>query len=592
MRRSLQVILFLMISCPAWAGKIDFVAKASSTVVEAGQRFQVTYTVNSGRGNFTPPPFTHFESNRFAGQSSSTQIVNGNMTQTYSLNYVLATNSIGTFEIAPAKYEINGESYESNSLTIEVVKGNSNSANAQRNRQSNRKQGGKDLKDYIYLDVILDKKEAYVGEKITATFKMYTQLPVSRVNPEKLPDLKGFWSENITDYNNMRLSQVNKGGTVWQVADVQQIVLFPQRSGDLVLDPLEIQTIVQVRTRRARSIWEEMMGGGYENKEVIIKSPEVKLKIKPLPLKGKPAEFSGAVGQFNMKLTTSKTNVKANEAIDLKIKISGQGNLGLISAPELNFPPDFESYDPETSSNIKTTAAGTSGSKTFTYLIIPRHSGTFELEPYTFTYFDPQSKTYKSLSHAPVTIEVEKSEQGETVVYTPQQKEEVALLNTDIRYIHSQNVELIKKDERFYGSIAFYLILGFCTLGLFFLYLLSKRLKSTAKDVVGNRKAKANKVAKKRLSLAKKHLDSNDTASFYQEIANALFGYYADKFNISQADLSQERILEEINDEEIQKDVKATLDEVEMARYAPAAAMQPHMLYEKTMVLISKSENL
>lgn len=589
MKKFWSVILCFLMAFSVLAGKVKFVAKSSNTVVEVGQRFQITYTINSSGGNFTPPPFNDFEMNRFAGQSSSTQIVNGKMTQTYALNYVLATNNPGKYTIRPATITIDGESYESNSLQIEVIKGNPNGANAQRNRQQKRKSGGKELSDYVYMDVFLDKREAYVGEKITATFKMYTQLPVSRVNPEKLPDLKGFWSENITDYNNMRLSEVNRKGEIWQVADVQQIVLFPQRSGELILDPLEVNAIVQVRTRRARSIWEEMMGGGYENKEIIIKSPEVKLNIKPLPIQGKTSDFAGAVGQFKMDFSSSKNNVMANEAIDIKIKISGTGNLDLINAPDLKFPPDFETYDPEVKSNIKTTATGTSGSKTFSYLVIPRYSGTFDLEPYTFTYFDPIAKTYKSITAPPLNIQVEKGDESEEVAFTPRQKEEIAVLNTDIKYIHNDTA-LTKSDERFYASTLFYLLIGLALVLLGGAYILAKQTKERSKDLVGNRKSKANKVAKKRLRLAKKHLDANEDALFYQEIGNAVFGYFSDKYNLNTAELSQERILEEIREEGIKEEVKNTLDTVEMARYAPSAATAPQALYDQTIDLISKSE--
>lgn len=589
MKKLLSVILLFSIATFSFAGKVKFVAKTSNTVVEVGQRFQITYSINSSGGNFTPPSFSDFDMNRFAGQSSSTQIVNGKMTQTYSLNYVLASNRPGKYKIEPATINIDGENYQSNTLEIEVIEGNPNGANAQKKRQANRKSGGKDLNDYIYMDVFLDKKEAYVGEKITATFKMYTQLPVSRVNPEKLPDLKGFWSENITDYNNMRLNEVNKSGEIWQVADVQQIVLFPQRSGELILDPLEVNTIVQVRTRKARSIWDEMMGGGYENKELIISSPEVKLNIKALPNGGKTADFNGAVGQFKMNFSANKTTVKANEAIDVKITVSGSGNLNLMGAPDLSFPPDFESYDPEVSSNIKTTASGTKGSKTFSYLIIPRHSGTFELDPYTFTYFDPTNERYQSIAAPPLTITVEKGEETEEVVYTQRQKEEIAVLNTDIKYIHG-STELIKADERFFGSALFYLLIGLSIGLLLAVYYIAKKMRSKSKDIVGSRKSKANKVAKKRLKQAKAHLEAKENAAFYQEIGNALFGYFSDKYNLDRSELSQERILSEIQDESIKAEVKNTLDTVEMARYAPSSATAPQQLYDQTIELISKSE--
>ncbi|KAA3651820.1 MAG: protein BatD [Bacteroidetes bacterium] len=591
MKKLILFIGFIGIVTSIFASSISFTAKSSHQKVEVGQRFQITYTINSNGGSFTPPSFEGFNSYS-AGQSTSMQNINGKVTRTNSISYVLVGTQEGKFEIPPAEIEIDGETYTSNSIEIEVVAANSNSANAQRNRQNNRKSGGEQIEDYIYLEGMVDKKSAYIGEKVTVTFKMYTQLPVSRVNPEKLPDLKGFWSENITDYSSMKLSNTNINGVAYQVADVQQIVLFPQRAGELVIDPLEINAIVQIRSRNVRSIWDQMMGGGIENKEVILTSKPIKLSIKALPNKGKPDDFSGAVGQFNMKFNASKTEVKSNEAIDINILISGSGNLPLIGAPKLSFPSDFETYDPETKNNFTINASGSSGSKSFKYLVIPRHSGNFDLDPYSFSYFDPNTGSYKTISQESIQIKVAKSaEEVDNVVLKPREKEAIALLNTDIRYIHINNVSFITAQEMLYGSSLYYFLLFGAVLLFILLFIFSRKRKERNADTVGIKKSKANKLAKKRMAKAKKYLDANNLPEFYEEISAAIYGYYSDKFNINMAELSQDRIMELIGNASINENLKMVLDEAEMARFATSTNMNAADLYQNAIAVISKTED-
>lgn len=591
MRRLLNTICLILISLTSFAGSVNFVAKCSHKTVEVGQQFRVTYTVNANGGEFTPPSFKGFNSYG-GGQSSSTQIINGKTTRTNSISYILVATAAGNFTIEPAILKIKDETYKSNALKVEVVAASQNSANAQNNRQQARKQSAKELEDYIFIQPVVDKRSAYVGENIAVTFKLYYQLSFGQLSPDKMPDYSGFWSKDISPNQRQDLPIERVNGEEYQVVVIQKMLLTPQRAGELEIGPMELNTVVQVRTQPGRNMFDRMRGYGVKNQEVRLVSKPLKITAKALPQRGKPANFSGAVGQFKSSFKANKTQVKSNEAIDFEIKISGSGNLPLIGAPELSFPPDFEIYDPETQNSFSTNASGSQGSKSFNYLVIPRHSGSFEIEPYTFTYFDPVAKRYKSIEHQAIQIEVEKGEEEESVTYTPRDKKEVELLNTDIRYIHINGVSLVSSGDLFYGSVSFYLLMlaGLILFGV--LFALSKMLRTRNADTVGLKKSKANKLAKKRMAKAKKHLDAQDTKAFYEEISAALFGYYADKFNISLAELSQERIIELINDTAIAQELKVVLDEAEMARFAPSASISAEDLYQKSIEIISKTEDL
>lgn len=595
MRSFLTYILFSLFALSSFGAKVQFTAKTSHQVVEVGQRFQITFTVNSRGGNFTPPDFNDFRLLGGPNQSQSMQYINGQVSHSTSLSYILAATEEGTFTIGAASITVDGESYETNPIEIKVVEASDNSANAQRNRQQQRKSSGDKLSDHVFIRAVVDKNEAYVGEKVSVTFKLYSKLGLSGLNLEKLPALNGFWSHQVKSvYDQIQLDREMIDGEIYNVAELQQTVLYPQRSGDLTIDPLEMKVSVNVRSRRSRSVFEQMFGS-YERKELIVASSPINIKVKSLPLKGKPVDFSGAVGSFNMRLSSNKNQLKANEAIDIKISLEGKGNLPLLSAPDLNFPPDFEVYDPEMENKYSINYNGASGAKVFKYLVIPRHAGEYFIEPYKFTYFDLNSKTYKTISSDSIRLQVAKGEDSANAVYQANRKESVELLNKDIRYIHTQGIHLLSENEFFYQSVLFYSLIILAILLAVLFYFFVRKRKEKLKDQSGLRRSKANKLAKKRLKTAKKHLDQNEQKAFYEEISEALYGYYADKLNISIADLSQERIIERLNvegGEAIKSQLIKVLEDAEMARFAPSSSINDQALYDSAVEIISQTESL
>jgi len=589
MRKFLFIISLLFISLLTFAGKVKFEAKLSHQTVEVGERFQITFSVNTNYKNLIEPDLSKFKVLSGPNQSQSTQIINGNISQNVSISYILVANEVGTYNIEPAKVVVGKEQYKSNGLQLKVVAASQNSANQRRNQQTDRRTAGNKLKNNFFIKAYVDKSSAYVGEKITATYKIYYNQDILDYEPTKAPDLTGFWTSDI-DLSNQRGNVENYNGRRYNVSILKKTLLFPQKSGDLIIDPYEMMLVIKVRTNK-RSIW----GYVYDRKEITVSSEPLKIEVKALPRSGKPANFSGAVGRFDMSMEANKDSVSTNEAIDVLIKITGEGNLPLIGAPELNFPPDFEVYDPDTENNYSSNASGVKGSKSFKYLAIPRHAGNFSIDPYSFSYFDIESKSYKTIESKALELQVGKGDEETNVVYGSNRKEDVEILNTDIRYIHLNTIPLVNT-EAFFGSSSFYLIILFIILCLLGLYLYSKKYRNQQADKAGLRKSRANRLARKRLSKAKELLSKQEWTVFYEEISTALYGYYADKFNIPVVDLSQEYIIALLHtkqvEQELENDLKQVLEDAEMARFAANSNVNAENLYNAAVEVISKSEGI
>ena len=591
------ILTYLLFFSTLASFAVEFTVKVSSSTVEVNQRFQITFTINSGGGSFTAPNFKGFRVLSGPNQSSSMQYVNGNTSRSKSISYVLVANQEGTLTIGSATMQSGNQTLKTEPVKIKVTPANASGSNAQKNKQNQRKAEGQVLGDQIFLKAIVNKTSAYVGENIGVTYKVYSKIQLHQIlGYETSPSLTGFWQKTIDQAKNSTLKTETINGVQYQTFEIQKLTLFPQRSGKLIVDPMAVKLGVQVRSqRRSRSFFDQLMGS-YEIKEVTVESKPITIDVKALPQQGKPADFTGAVGSFSMQMIANKDSVTTNDAIDVKVSISGKGNLPLINSPKLNFPPDFEVYDPETKNEFSTNFNGSSGRKTFEYLVIPRHSGDFTLEPFQFSYFDLKSKSYKTINAAPISIAVAKGEKEESVVYKGSRKSEVEVLNSDIRYIHINNLSLFSLNDLFYSSAGFYIGILLLLLLMLGIYFFANKVKAQQSDTVGLRKSKANKLAKKRLATAQKHLTQGENKAFYEEISTALFGYFADKFNLSVADLSQEKILALLGSfqgaDTVQVEVKTVLEEAEMARFAPSSEISPSALYERAVNIISKTEAL
>ncbi len=598
------LLLFVAIGNTAIAQK--FTASASKTKVAVGETFQLTYSLNANGSNFKMPALNEFDVYSGPNQSTSMSFVNGAMSQSISLSYILSAKKEGKITIQPGSVSVNGAAVQSNSLVIEVVKGSPTTQNPQNPNNPNQQQqnptapSSEDVGNNLFVKTTVNKTKVYQGEQITITHKVYTRYQLRGFQDIKFPDYTGFWSQDVPSNNQqIQLTNENVDGVVYSVAELKRTYLFPQRSGKLTIEPMKVEVVVRKQSnRQPRDIFDQFFGGGYVDANYSVKSKPITIDVIPLPEANKPAGFAGAVGDFSFKAEVNKDKVKANDAINLTVTITGKGNIKLVDPLKVNFPEDFETYDAKTKENISATVNGVSGSKTFDYLAIPRHEGDYKISDINFSYFDPEKKQYITLPSPEFKIHVDKGKDGEggASVFNPRNKEDVKVLGNDIRYIKTNNIILRPKENYFFGSTLFYLgLISPFILFLAFIIIRRKRIEQN-KDVVAVKSRKATKMAKKQLLLAEKHLKSNNKESFYVEIFKALYGYVGNKLNIPTANLNKETITDSLRikgvTEATIQQLMSTLDNCEFAHYAPTTVSGDlKSIYYNTVELITKIEN-
>ena len=459
--------------------------------------------------------------------------------------------------------------------------------------------------------MIPSKKSAYVGEQVVLTYKLYTKVPVSSLSVERMPSYAGFWTKDITDNNGGSLRQTSEyiNGIEYTAAEIQKIVVVPQRSGTLPIDPMIIECIAQIRTEsnRQRSMdpFEAFFNDPFFNRNIAnvrkeLTSQTLNLEVKSLPENGKPASFAGAVGNFNFKSEIDKTELSTNEAFTLTLTVSGTGNVELLQMPTPVFPPDFEVYDPKITMNVNNNANGLSGTKKAEYLVIPRRAGNFTVPAVEFSYFDPSKGAYQTLSSQPYEIKVEKGKGGDEGssggIYASNQ-EGIKYLGSDIRHIMTGNAHLKPMHTVFFGSAAYFVVLlVLLVLFVILLFVLKKR-EQLSKDTAANRNRKADKVARGRLKSAAQFLKAKDQDKFYVEMSQALWGYIADKLGIERSKLSMDTVNETMKaknvPDELTQQFIDTLNSCEFARFAPGSAeAKMDDLYQRGIDVISKAEKV
>ncbi|MCZ4696169.1 protein BatD [Ancylomarina euxinus] len=588
----------LFISTSAFADKTKFTATAPN-VVALGEQFRLSYSLNEKGEGLKLPVIKGFRV--LLGPSTSTnmstQYINGKMTSSssYTYTYVLLAETEGKFTFEPAEITVDGKLVKSNSHTIEVVR-SSTKNKQQGTHQSTSAQAQNITKDNLYLKVNVDRKSVFMGEPVKASLKIYTK-DVKVVNFEqfKEPSYQGFLTQNIEGSNSNAFQGENINGEIFYTYTIKEILLFPQHDGEIIIDPMELSCIVQLTAQaRSRGFFDDFFNN-YKNVRVPRKSEPVKIKVKPVP-NNAPKSFDGAVGQFKMNTTINQDSVKVDDAITMKVTISGNGNMKLINPLKFDFPADFEVYDPKTNQNLQSSAKGMTGSTTFEYLIIPRHAGDFTIPANEFTYFDPNAKRYITKLSPEFKIYVEKGEGGiSNTTISSFTKEDVKFIGKDIRFIKTNIFEPIYKGEIFFGTLNFYL----AYILPLFIFLMAfvfnrKRIKQNA-DVAKMKNKRANRVAMKRLKAASISLKANKKEAFYDEILKALWDYISDKFNLPLSDLSKDNINGILVEKEIEKEIitdfMAILDTCEFARYAPSSgSSEMDSLYQKTIDTITKLE--
>lgn len=619
MKKISLIIILLISTLPALiADEVTFSASANE-MVEVGERFQLTYTLNAEGDNFKGPDLKNFR--HIMGPSTyssySTQIVNNKMTQSVTLTYtyVVQATKEGTFTIEPASVNVSGETFRSNPVTVKVISSKSSGKKTQqsdqsksRQRNSKREPSSKEsiTSDDIFIKALVSNTNPWVGEQIIVTYKIFTRIPLTQLNISKYPSLPGFWSEDL-----MKNQQITESGPEvingiqYSTAELKKVALFPQKSGKLKLDPLEADCIapikIQQSKRRSNDPFERFFDDPFFNRnirnvELKLSSDPVTINVSQLPLTNKPASFSGAVGYFDINTQVDKQNLKANEALTYKVKISGRGNLELIDKFNISFPPDFEVYDPKIINKISTSGNGISGSRTFEYLLIPRNAGNFIIPSVRFSYFNTNTGNYITKTTQEYTIKVEKGDlsPGQTS-YSGINQEDVKYIGRDIRHINQGPLQFTPVGYYLFNSITFYLwIGGLLTISLLMIFLIRQNQKKKA-NVALMKNKKATRVAKRNLKKANEFMNSGNENEFFLEISRALWGYLGDKFNIPRANLSIDNIKETLQGKSISEATidmfTDTLNNTEYARFSPADSTKKMQdIYQQAIKVISKIE--
>lgn len=608
-----QVILLLALWLTAGAmhlmkaDGVTFRASAPSAVV-MGQQFQLTYTVNTeGATSLRTPDLSAFEV--LMGPSSSVsrsmQIINGQTSSSYSqtFTYVLMPKKEGTFNIGPGSIKIKNANYSSNSLVIKVLPPDKAGSASGGGRSSGGSSSGGASQgstsvgtNELFVRMNVSNRSIYEQEGFLVTFKIYSLYDVD-LDDIKFPEFEGFLAQDID--LNPQWTLENYNGRNYRTAVFKQTILYPQRSGKITIGAGRFNAIAHVRVKRSGSLFDELMGGGYQDIRKVLTTAPVTVDVKPLP-SGKPESFNGAVGGYTMKATINSNQAKTNEAVTITVTLTGNGNIKLAKNPTVTFPNDFEVYDPKVETNIRTTTSGSSGTKTIEYIAVPRYAGDFEIPAIRFSYFDPRSGSYKTLTSEPFKLHVEKGPEGAAspAVSNYGSQESVKYLSKDIRYIKTSRPHFVNaRGEIFFGSFTY--VLAYVLIALLFavfFVIYRKQMKENA-DLAFVRTKRANKVALRRLKTAEKLMKAGSREAFYDEISRTLWGYLSDKLNIPQADLTRENVGNELAsfgaDETLAKDLMQILDTCEFARYAPSQASDAlDTLYRQTADAIGRMENI
>lgn len=608
MRNKLILAFVLMVSGASLhlqaADAVTFTGDAPRQVI-MGQYFNLVYSSNVEVEDVRIAELSNFFEILYGpstSMSSSTTIVNGKYqsSTSYGFTYVLRPKKTGTFTIPAATATVNGSKYNSNSLTIKVLPTDQQGTQTQqRSAAASTQDAGSTQSvsnDQVFIRAIPSKTSVSEQEGLLVTYKIYTRVDISGMENPKFPEFKGFMAQEIEVPQNRQWELENYNGANYQTTILKQTVLYPRETGSLTIDKGSFDLILKVKNRntRVRSIFNDFFDTYSEVKKTVYCN-SVKINVTPLPF-GKPADFCGVTGNLNMTSSISSQKVKANEAVTIRIKISGSGNLKMIPTPELTFPADFESYDPKVDNAFKTSTSGVSGTKSIEYLVIPRFPGTFQVPAATLSYYDLATHKYKTLSTQPFTIEVAKGDGNVTNVSGKfANQEQLRLLGSDIRYLKS-NIKLQKQPELFFATLPFWLsfLIPLLLFGILLL-IYRKQLKDNA-DIVRVRNRKANQVAVKRLKQASVFLKEGKKDFFYDEVLKALWGYTSDKLNIPLSKLDKETIGTQLTEskvgEDIRKEFLEILETCEYARFAPGdAASAMDKLYEQTMDVINKMEN-
>ncbi len=638
-----KCVLTLFILCCAvgiaMAQEFRFTTSVNTNTIALDEMVHVQFMLENpvNLSQFTPPAFKGFEVVQGPQQIQGSSYVNGRGTTYYAISYVLRPTSVGNFTLPGATARVDGKLVKSNPVNIEVVKGGAGSQLPQQQQQQQVQpprrglpdrfesqpgivRKGEDVKEKLrknlFVKVAVDKTTVYEGEQLTATYKLYTRLPTNS-SVTKVPAFKGFSAKDMELPNPPQATEEYVNGVPYKVFIIRKTLLFPLQSGELELDPAEVNNEVHFvsLTRKKRSggandplsdpFFKDAFGGspfddsffddafGAPEYEVVpykIQSPVVKINVKLLPAAGRPASFSGAVGKFNMTAAVDKKELTTDDAVTLKVTITGQGNVNLLNAPPLHIPSAFEKYDPTVSDNIEKNSNPLSGSRQFQYVLMPQEKGDHALPPVEFSYFDPAANAYKTIQSAAFPLHVLAGKLAK------KEKQDFGG-KADLQGIRTSGQSWSKRSPFFFGKPLYWMLLLLPLLAIAGMAWYRNQQLFRQSNVAMLRHKHANKVALKRLELAARYLREGKDKAFYEETSRAVWGYLSHKLKIPMAELSRHVVREKLDAQQLNgsnttHQLFDLLDRCEMALYAPSGSNEHRQgAYQEAVHVISALED-
>ena len=606
MKKILLILFIFGNVCATFAQEVEFKASAPAQVI-MGRPFQLSYSVNQRAKDLRAPEFVDFDyvAGPYTSQSSSTSFVNGKRTSSFNLTftYTLMANKEGTFTIPPASIKVDGDTYTSNGVRITVLpQDEPDEASQPSNASANQPREASNVgAENIFLRTLVSKTTVHEQEAILLSYKLYfAGVDVAQfTNNTRIPEFKGFLKQEF-ESGEIQTELEHYNGRNYQTAILYRTLLFPQRSGDITIEPAQFEAVLRVQNRaQVRSIFDDFFNS-YTTATKPLTAPGVTIHVESLPA-GKPTGFSGGVGQFDISSKISNTELQANEAVTLTLTIQGTGNMKLLKTPAIDWPEGFEVYDPKVTNNFKNTISGVSGTKTIECLAIPRAGGTYTIPPVLFSYYDTQAEKYRTVSTPEYILNIARAANEDAtsaVVNTFVQKEDIQQLGSDIRYIYMGGLTPTKHNEKqliAFGSLAFWMCyLAPSLLAALLFIIFRKQIKENA-DITRVRYKKANKVAQRRLKTAEQLLKANEKEAFFEEIARAAWTYLSDRLLIPTAQLNKENIAQILANKGVSdsliREVLHMLSTAEFARYAPTSDHAMQDLYNETTTIINQLEN-
>ncbi|WP_228852758.1 BatD family protein [Aegicerativicinus sediminis] len=577
------VVSILFLSIQLTLAQVNFEAKVSKTTLGENERLRVDFNMNAEGDNFIPPSFNDFTVLGGPNRSVQYQWINGKRSYNMTYTFFLAPKAQGTFKIGSASVEVKGDTFKSNPVTITVTK--------PIDKPKDPNDPNYIATQNLHLVAEVSKTNPYLNEAITVVYKLYvsTDTGVEQWREIDNPRYNDFWSQNIK-IQQMRPVNTKFNGEDYRYVVLRKVVLYPQKSGKLEIEPLSLDVTMKVPTNQRSIFGDRVMA--RVNRTVSAGSKTI--NVKALPEKGKPMDFSGAVGKFDFSVTTSKDQLDAAEAFQAKVEVTGNGNLKLIELPKLTLPSSLEVYEPEHTESIKTDLDGMKGTIADNYTIIPQYKGKYPIPGISFSYFDPKTESYKRINSDEIVIDVLdgpiNSKTASTGVISPNSsKQEVIVNNDQFAYIKTDTELVPIEQDNYFKSVGFWSSLLFPLIAIPLVMFVKRRKDERDLDVVGMRRRQADRMARRYLSEAKKHLGNKEM--FYVSLEKALHNYLKARLRLETSELSKDRISSLLKSKGV--DQKTVLEFVqllkncELARYTPITQVEMKRDYDSAATTIA-----